>query len=297
MRLVIAGGTGFIGAALCHALARQGHALTVLSRRPPATSLNGARVASWDAAEWRQAVADADGVVNLAGAPIAAARWTPQQKQRLRDSRITTTRRLVEAMAEAPRASRVLINASAIGYYGPRGDEPLDEQAPAGSGFLAEVCQAWEAEAQRAETTGARVVRLRIGLVLGAGGGALSKMVPPFRLGLGGPLGSGRQWMSWIHRDDVNRMIEWALTHPDLRGPVNAVSPDPVTMREFCAALGRVLRRPSWLPAPAPVLRLLLGEMADMLLTGQRVIPQAAQRQGFTFRYPDVTQALAACAG
>jgi len=168
----------------------------------------------------------------------------------------------------------------------------LDETAAPGSGFLADTCRQWEQEAQRAEALGMRVIRLRFGVVLGPDGGALAKMVPPFRALLGGPLGSGRQWVSWIHRDDVIGLIEWAMKQPQLSGAVNATAPNPVTMREFCRELGRALRRPSWLPVPSVALRLLLGEMAEMLLTGQRVMPRAALDHGYAFRFPDLRHAL-----
>lgn len=308
------GGTGFIGRALIPRLRAHGHELTLLSRRPnqaaPSPRLSDAGAASgsataghppavvgWDSG-WERELVSFDGIINLAGEPIAGGRWTAARKQAIRDSRIGTTRRLVQALAAAapPRPS-VLVNASAIGYYGPRGDEPLDESAPPGTGFLAETCRAWEDEARRARSLGVRVAWLRFGLVLGRDGGALAKMVPPFRAFIGGPLGSGRQWVSWIHRDDVAALIEWALAAEAAGGPVNATAPKPATMRDFCAALGRALRRPSWAPVPAPVLRLLLGEMADMLLTGQRVLPQVPLRHGFTFFYPHLDQALAACVG
>jgi uncharacterized protein (TIGR01777 family) len=236
-----------------------------------------------------------DGVVNLAGEPIAAKRWSARQKRRIRDSRVTTTRRLVNAIAAWPRKPSVFISASAVGYYGARGDEELAEADPPGSGFLAEVCQAWEAQALRAEAFGVRVIRLRIGLVLGLSGGALAKMTPPYRVFLGGPLGSGRQWVSWIHRDDLIGLVDWALTHPTVSGAVNATAPHPVTMRALCREVGRLLRRPCWLPVPELILRLLLGEMAQMLLTGQRVVPRAAVQAGYAFRHPDVAGALAAC--
>ncbi len=201
----------------------------------------------------------------------------------------------MEAVTAASHKPAVLINASAIGFYGARGDEELTENATPSRGFLAEVCQAWETQAQQAEVVGVRVVRLRIGLVLGPGGGALQKMVPPFRCFVGGPLGSGRQWVSWIHRDDVLGLIEWALTSPGVSGAVNATAPRPVTMEAMCRELGAVLHRPSWAPVPAIILRLLLGEMSDLLLTGQRVIPTRALRSGYQFVHPYLNDALTAC--
>ncbi|MBI1992191.1 MAG: TIGR01777 family protein [Candidatus Omnitrophica bacterium] len=296
MKLLIAGGTGFIGAPLCRALAQAGHELLIVTRTPsPGPGRNGTRFLSWEGAEWRRAMAEVDGVINLAGEPLAGKRWSPKQKALIRESRIETTSRLIDAIAVPARRPTVLVNASAIGYYGAHGDEELDEHEPAGRGFLADTCQAWEVEARHAETLGVRVVRLRIGVVLGPGGGAVAKMTPPFRCWIGGPLGNGRQWMSWVHLEDVLRLIEWALTHPALSGAVNVTSPQPATMRAFCETLGEVLKRPSWAPVPPLVLRLLLGEMAEVLLTGQRVIPAAALRSGFAFRFPQLRSALEAC--
>ena len=296
MRLLITGGTGFIGTPLCRTLTQHGHELLVLTRQPH-TRPPQERVLflSWQTDEWQRAMAQVDGVINLAGGSLATKRWNPQQKRAIQESRTKTTQALINAIEAHQKRPTVLVNASAIGYYGPRGDEELTEVDPPGNGFLADTCLAWEAEAQRAQRLGVRVVRLRIGLVLAAGGGALAKMVPPFRFFLGGPLGSGRQWISWVHREDVIGLIEWALAHPELSGVVNATAPNPVTMREFCRELGRALRRPSWVVVPAVALRLLLGEMADLLLTGQRVIPRIALRSGYRFMYPELKPALQAC--
>ena len=301
MRLAITGGTGFIGKPLCEALLRDGHELLLLTRSSSHTSsLAGARVrlVEWQSeagGAWADQLNGIDGIVNLAGEPIAGRRWTPAQKARIRDSRVHATTALVDAMQRLPRAPSVLINASAVGYYGPHGDEVLDESAPAGEGFLAEVCHAWELAARRAESLGVRVVRLRFGIVLADDGGALAKMQPPFQYFLGGPLGSGRQWLSWIHREDVIGLIRWALTRSQAAGAINATAPEPATMRDFADALGRAMHRPSWLPAPAFALRILLGEMSEMLLTGQRVAPAAAQRLGYTFAHPSLDGALAEC--
>lgn len=299
MNLLVTGGTGFIGAALCRALTQQGHKVVVVTRTPSAhAAVPGLRYLPWDDSSthppltWQQLISEVDAVMHLAGASIAAGRWTPARKHEIQESRVQTTRRLVDAMAARPKRPAVFLSASAVGYYGPRGDDVLDETASPGSGFLAETCQQWEHEAQRAETLGVRVIRLRLGVVLGPGGGALAKMVPPFRAWLGGPLGSGRPWMSWIHREDVIGLIEWAVKQPQLTGAINATAPNPVTMREFCRELGRALRRPSWLPVPSVALRLLLGEMAEMLLTGQRVIPRVAVDHEYPFRFPDLRQAL-----
>lgn len=295
MKLLLTGGTGFLGTPLRRRLAQHGHELLVLTRSPAAhPDEPGVRFLPL-ADAWRDAPAGIEGVINLAGEPIAAQRWSASQKARIRGSRVETTHHLVDAIAAMPRKPAVLVNASAVGYYGPRGDEALTESEGPGRGFLAETCQAWEAEARRAEPHGVRVVRLRIGLVLGRGGGALAKMIPPFRAFVGGPLGSGRQWVSWVHRDDVIGLVEHALAHAELAGAVNATAPQPVRMAAFCRELGRVLSRPSWAPAPAPVLRLLLGEMAEMLVTGQRVVPQEALRTGYPFQFPSLAEALSEC--
>ena len=289
MRVLVTGGTGFIGTPVCRALRAAGHAVTVVTRDPGRLQ-SGA--VGWDRVG--EAVRSADALVNLAGEPIAVARWTAAQKERIRDSRVAATRRLVDAAAAAATRPPTLVNASAVGYYGPRGDEPLDESAPPGEGFLADVCRAWEAEAERAETLGMRVVRLRIGMVLGPGGGALARMQGPFRAFVGGPLGDGRQWMSWIHVDDVVGLVLEAIGSERYHGPVNGTAPRPVTNREFSATLGRALSRPSWLPAPAFALRLAFGEMAEMLLAGQRVVPRAAERAGYRWRYSELLTSLRA---
>lgn len=213
MKLLVTGGTGFIGRSLCQALIQQGHQLVVVTRHPKAhPSMAGVTFLPWDTSEWQYAIGEVDGIVHLAGESLAARRWNPSRKRQLWDSRIDTTRQLIKAMAVLAKKPAVLIQASAIGYYGARDDEDLTETAAPGVGFLADLCRAWEAEARRAEALGVRVVRLRLGVVLALGGGALAKLVPPFRSFIGGPLGSGRQWMSWIHRDDVIGLIQWALT-------------------------------------------------------------------------------------
>ncbi len=298
MRLVIAGGTGFIGSALCTRLLEQDHSLTVLTRKPPSTMVSPSiKRITWEpgsAGAWEEAVDGADGVINLAGEPIAAKRWRETQKEKIRSSRINTTRALVAAIAKAKTKPKFLLNASAAGYYGPHGDETLTEKADPGRDFLSRVCIDWEEEAKKAEDYGLRVIRLRTGIVLGKGGGALAKMVPPFKLFAGGPLGTGRQWMSWIQMEDEIGLILSLMENPNARGAVNATAPNPVTMKEFCKTLGRILHRPSWAPVPAFALRLLLGEMADMLLAGQRVLPAEAQRLGYAFKYPTLLEALQA---
>jgi uncharacterized protein (TIGR01777 family) len=274
MRIAMTGASGFIGRALTARLQAAGHAVEPLRTR-----------------ETVQAP-PCDAVVHLAGEPVAQ-RWTPEAKRRIRDSRVEGTRRLVESLARMSPPPAVLVSASAVGIYGSRGDETLTESSPPGSGFLAEVCVAWEREAQAAGALGIRVVNPRIGVVLGRGGGALERMLPIFRHGAGGHLGSGRQWMSWIHLDDLTALIEFALDNPGLRGPLNATAPHPLTNTEFTHTLGAALHRPAVLPVPAFALKLKFGEMASVLLDSQRAIPEALQAAGFQFRYPDLGPALA----
>ena len=291
MKIAIAGGTGFIGEPLARRLAEK-HQVLILTRDP--RRVKAGRAVEWKPGHtgWESQIADADGFVNLAGENIGEGRWTEERKAVLRRSRLEATEALVGAMRRSPRPGRVLVNASAIGYYGARGDETLDETAGPGADFLAELVREWEAAAKQAEGL-ARVAILRFGIVLAAEGGALKKMLLPFRMFAGGPLGSGEQWMSWVDRDDVVRMIEWALERDSVRGIYNATAPSPVRNREFTRELGRALNRPAIIPAPAFALRALLGEMADpLLLTGQRIVPDRARREGFEFRYPDLVSSL-----
>ncbi|MGH9349052.1 MAG: TIGR01777 family oxidoreductase [Vicinamibacterales bacterium] len=293
MRIVVAGGTGFLGRALGERLRQDGHDVRVLSRRA-ASPGDIAWSPDGSTGAWAKALDDADAVVNLAGESIAGGRWTAARKARIRDSRIRATRSLVTAIQQAARPPAVLLSGSAVGYYGPRGDEPLTEQAPAGDDFLAGVCRDWEAEALRAAST-TRVVLLRTGLVLDKDGGALPQMALPFKLFGGGPVGSGRQFYSWIHRGDWVGLVRWALGAGRVSGPLNLTAPNPLPNREFAKTLGRVLRRPSFMPAPGVVLRVALGEMADaLLLAGQRVLPAEAQAQGYRFEYPTLEPALRA---
>ena len=309
MKIVIAGGTGFLGRPLAEVYAENGHDVRVLtrslpageSRHDPGTGKPGVTRVGWlpDAPPpkpgegWAEAVDDADAVINLAGESIGDRRWTPERKAQLRDSRITPTRVLAGVIASAAKPPRVLISASGVGYYGAAGDEPKTENSPAGTDFLARLCDDWEAEARRAATSGTRVVLLRTGVVIERSGGALAKMIPAFRLFAGGPMGSGRQYMSWIHRLDYLEMVRWIVETPAVEGPVNATAPNPVTNREFARALGRAIKRPSLVPAPSFALRLLLGEMAaPLVLTGQRVMPTRAQAHGYHFRYPEIDLAM-----
>ena len=233
-----------------------------------------------------------DGIVNLAGENLGAHRWNEARKREFRDSRIGTTRRVVDWLRGRARRPAVLVSGSAVGYYGARGDEPLAEDASPGHEYQSDLCRDWEAEALKAEALGVRVCTVRIGIVLGPDGGAIAAMKLPFQLGLGGPLGDGRQWMSWIHRADLVALILWLLTCDACRGAYNATAPEPATNRAFARALGASLHRPAVLPMPAPVVRALVGEMAHLLLTGQKVLPRRALAEGFTFRFPVLATAL-----
>jgi uncharacterized protein (TIGR01777 family) len=247
-----------------------------------------------DPGVWEETLEGTDAVINLAGAPIADARWTDARKRLLTDSRVHLTRRLVEAISHRAAKPSVLISASGIGYYGPSDDRVLNEAAPPGQGFLGDLSVAWEEEARRATEFGTRVVLLRSGMVLERDGGALPKMLLPFRLYVGGPVMPGTQWVSWIHRRDHVGLIEWALTTPSVSGPINTVAPEPERMQAFCATLGRVLRRPSWIPVPETVLSVALGELGTVMTTGQRVSPQKALAGGYVFQYPALEPALRA---
>lgn len=296
MKVVIAGGTGWLGSALGRSLASDGHEVVVLSRSSrPARRAPEARYVLWDGrtlGEWAGELDGAGAVVNFAGESIARWWWSAQRKQVLRASRIEPTAVLVAAMERATRRPAVLANASAVGYYGDRGDDPLTEEAPSGTDFLARLAADWEEAASRAADLGVRVVRLRIGLVLGPGGGALPALTLPFRLFLGGPLGSGAQWVSWVHLDDVVGLFCLAIERADIAGPMNVTAPEPVPYRELAATIGRGLGRPSWLPVPGLALRVLLGELGGVLLTGQRALPAVAQRHGYPFRQAALEPAL-----
>jgi uncharacterized protein (TIGR01777 family) len=295
MKITVTGATGLIGRALIEALTRDGIEVIALSRRVHVTS-HPIQTAFWDPANGQldaSVLESADAIVHLAGETISN-RWTRAQKQRIRRSRVESTRLIVEAAKKLTQPPRVFVAASAIGFYGDRGDEELDETFPAGSGFLAEVCRDWEAEAARAQDFGARIANLRIGVVLSTKGGALAKMLLPFRMALGGPMGSGRQWISWVHIDDVIGAIRLVLNRDDLSGPINTTAPQPVRQAEFAKELGRALRRPALAPAPGLALRLILGEMAQsLLLEGQKVLPRRLEEAGYSFQYPNLPQALA----
>jgi uncharacterized protein len=292
VKIAVTGATGFIGRSLCAELARRGDQVVALTRDPvrARAALPGVEAIEWSGRESR-ALPAVDALVNLAGEPIAG-RWNAEKKRRFRESRVDNTRRLVEEVrAMEPRPS-VLVSASAVGYYGDRGEESLTEASGPGNSFLAELCHDWEAEAQRAGEFGVRVVCPRFGVVLDRDGGALQSMLTPFRLGLGGPLGSGRQWFPWIHRADVIGLLLLALDSPAAGGALNVVAPEAVRNRDFTHTLGAVLHRPTLLPVPAFALRLLLGEFAGELLSSQRVVPEQAQALGYSFRFPGLEAAL-----
>lgn len=300
MRVIVAGGTGFIGRALCRDLLLAGHEVAVLTRdasRAMGRVPQGAGVAQWSPEQPEglpEVLSDADAVVNLSGESIAAGRWTPAFKQRLIDSRVNSTRTLVQAIRLANPRPKVLVNASAVGIYGDRGEEELTESSPPGTGFPAELAVRWEQAAEEARDTGVRVVKLRIGIVLGEGGGALEKMLLPFRFFVGGPFGSGRQWFPWVHLDDVTGLTLHALQDERVDGALNVVAPGTVRLGAFCQSLGKVLKRPSWLPVPGFALRLVAGELGETMLWSQKVVPQVALQTGYTFRYPEVEEALRA---
>jgi uncharacterized protein len=297
MKIAIAGATGFVGSRLVEQLQTQGHQITILTRNPQQASSRFPQAeivgyTPFKSGEWQKSISGCDAVVNLAGEPIAEKRWTPAQKQLILESRQLGTQKLVEAIAQAEIKPEVLVNASAIGYYGTSETAKFDETSQAGTDFLAQVCATWETTAASVTATGTRSVILRLGIVLGAKGGALGKMLAPFSAFVGGPIGSGKQWFSWIHRDDVVKLILMAIEDPQMEGVYNATAPNPATMRQFTHTLGVVMNRPSWLPVPDFALEALLGEGAIVVLQGQQVLPTRTLAQGFKFDYPTLEPAL-----
>jgi uncharacterized protein len=291
MRIVIGGASGYLGRPLVDRLRAAGHDVVRLVRREPSAP---------DELAWRpnqealnpSVVDGADAAINLAGVGVGDHRWTDDYRRLIRSSRVNSTQTLARSIAAAAKPPRVLLNASAVGYYGDTGDREVDEAAPAGTGFFPEVCQAWEAATAPAEEAGIRVVHLRSGLVLGPGGGLLGPMLPLYKLGLGGPLGNGRQWMPWISRDDELGAIEFLLTADDVTGAVNLTGPAPVPNKDFARTLGRVLRRPAVLPVPALMLRLVIGEFGREAVISQRVLPAVLAGAGYRFEHPDLESAL-----
>jgi hypothetical protein len=304
MRIVIAGGTGFLGGPLAEMYAEEGHDIRVLTRslisgdtrHDPGTGVPGITRVGWNpdgaVGPWAPVVDGADAVINLAGESLGGRRWTAEAKASFRDSRILATRSLVSALAAARAPAPVLVSGSAVGYYGASDSRPLTESDPPGRDFLAQLCAAWEEEARAAERSGTRVALLRTGIVLERSGGALAEMMTPFRFFVGGRMGSGAQYMSWIHRLDWIEIVRWIVETPSVRGAVNATAPHPVTNRHLAKSLGRAMRRPSLVPVPGFALKLIVGEFAGSLLTGQRVIPAVAQKQGYHFRYPEIERAF-----
>ncbi len=300
MKIAITGATGFVGSRLVEKLTVEGHQILILTRSLerakrifPVSAFPTVEAVTYtprESGNWQQAISGCDAVINLAGEPIAE-RWTAEHKKAILESRQLGTRKIVEAISQANPKPAVLINASAVGYYGTSETTTFAENSPPGNDFLAEVCKNWEAEAQKVKDAGVRLVILRNGIVLG-NGGALAKMIPPFQLFAGGPLGNGRQWFSWIHRDDLVNLILAALKQPELNGVFNATSPNPVRMTELCQTLGEVMNRPSWLPVPDFALEFLLGEGAKVVLEGQQVLPKATQSMGFQYQYPMLKEAL-----
>lgn len=299
MKIVLAGGTGFVGKALTGKLSGLGHEVFVLTRGAGqiVREADGKTMIPWDGktfGDWTACLDGADAVINLTGENIAAKRWTPSQKQRILSSRVDGTRAIVNAIGLARQKPALLINVSAVGYYGDAADLELTEDSPRGAGFLAETCGRWEAEACKAKEFGSRVILARLGPVLGEKGGMLFKMLPPFRFFIGAPLGTGRQWIPWVHRDDVMGAFLFMLGQGGLSGPVNVTAPAPVTMTQFCTALAKVLHRPSWFPVPSFLLKAIMGEMAMIVLSSEKAVPQKLLKAGFRFTHPDLVKALEA---
>ena len=301
MKVAITGATGFIGSRLVEKLHKQGMKVLVLTRNTnrayqlfPTTAYPNVEIIAYTptiTGSWQNEIASCEAVVNLAGTPISEGRWTNERKQEILNSRKLTTQKIVEAIANSNNKPKVLINASAVGYYGTSESATFDENSPSGNDFLAQVCQDWEAEANKVIDHGVRLVILRFGIVLGIGG-ALAKMITPFKLFTGGPIGSGEQWFSWIHVKDVVNLILYSLVTPEMSGVYNTTAPRPVRMAEFSTTMGKVMNRPSWLPVPAFAIEAMLGDGAILVLEGQKVLPQRALSSGFKFEYENLEPAL-----
>lgn len=295
MKIILAGATGFIGKALREKFLRAEHDLVVLTRRSMAGERGRETFGVWEGrghGDWVAHLDGADAVINLTGENIAAKRWTQEQKQRILSSRVDATRAIVNAIGLAKQKPALLINASAVGYYGDVPDQELTEFSAKGTGFLADTCGHWETEACKAESFGVRVILARLGPVLGEKGGMLSRMLPPFWFFMGAPLGTGRQWIPWIHRDDVTEAFLFMLEHGNLSGPVNVTAPAPVTMTGFCKGLAKALHRPLWFPVPSFILKGLMGEMSAIVLSSQKALPQKLLEAGYRFGYPGLEESL-----
>jgi len=301
MKILITGGTGFVGTQLTTRLIQEGHTVTILTR-----SLKGAKESppgifylEGDPTKkgfWQEAIKDHDAVINLAGASIFA-KWTEEYKKVLRESRVSTTQNIVEGVPSDPSKKITLFSTSAVGYYGFCRDEELTEESPHGEDYLAQMAVEWEGEALKAKDKGARVVITRFGIVLGEKGGALGQMIPLFKKYIGGPIGSGRQWFSWVHIKDLTEALAFLIKHPEISGPVNVCAPSPVRNKDFANALGKVLHRPSFMPTPGFMVKLVLGEFGSVILEGQRVIPKRLLESGFAFQYPNIDKALQGIVG
>jgi uncharacterized protein (TIGR01777 family) len=296
MKVLISGGTGFVGAQLTSRLIKDNYEVTILSRsaKPTGEIPKGISYLQGDPTQqgsWQEAIKNHDAVINLAGASIFA-KWTEEHKKAIRESRVSTTRHIVEGIPSHPQKQFTFFSTSAVGYYGFCGDEELTEESPHGDDFLARIASEWEGEALKAKEMGTRVVITRFGIVMGEKGGALGQMIPLFKKFIGGPIGSGRQWFSWVHIKDLAEAFVFLMKHPEISGPVNVCAPNPVRNRDLAKALGKALRRPSFMPAPAFMIKLVLGEFGSVILEGQRVIPKRLLDSGFAFQYPEVDKAL-----
>jgi len=301
MKILITGGTGFVGNQLTSRLIQDGHEVTILSRSAkrsgePPRGISYLQGDPTQKGPWQGAIKNHDAVINLAGASIFA-KWTAEHKKAIRESRVNTTQNIVEGIPSHPQKQFTLFSTSAVGYYGFCGDEELTEVSPNGDDFLARIASEWEGEALKAKEKGARVVITRFGIVMGEKGGALSQMIPLFKKYIGGPIGSGKQWFSWVHIKDLAEAFAFLMKHPEISGPVNICAPNPVRNKELAKALGKVLHRPSSVPAPGFMVKLVLGEFGSVILEGQKVLPKRLLDSGFTFQYPDIEKALQGIVG
>jgi uncharacterized protein (TIGR01777 family) len=296
VKILMTGGTGFVGTQVTSRLIQDGNEVTILTRSPRGPEIRGAGIYYLQGdptqkGHWQEAIKNHDAIINLAGASIFS-KWTEKHKKAIRESRVNTTRNIVEAIPSRPERPVTLFSTSAVGYYGFHGDEELFEESPPGNDFLAKIAVEWEGEALKAREKGARVITTRFGIVMGEKGGALSQMIPLFKRYIGGPIGSGKQWFSWIHIKDLAGAFAFLLKHPAITGPVNVCSPNPVRNKDLARALGKALRKPSFTPAPGFMIKLVLGEFGSVILEGQRVIPRKLLENGFVFQYPDIDKAL-----